>query len=82
MNPLSIPPEGSLYRLPLNETKEEKLLLQTELLRKGAIRALVGRFEVFQMLATIRNKAKKATTRALVFTILIQMCRKLFDAAG
>ena len=33
------------------------------------------------MLATVRNEAKEAATRAFVLTVLIQMCRELFNAA-
>jgi hypothetical protein len=57
------------------------LLLEAELFRERRIRALVGRFEVFQMLAAVGNEAEESAARALVLTILIQMCRKLFDAA-
>jgi hypothetical protein len=57
------------------------LLLEAELLRKRRVGALIGRFEVFQMLAAVGHEAEESAARALVLTILIQMCRKLFDAA-
>ena len=57
-----------------------RLLFEAQFLDKGAVRALVVCLKVFQMLATICDKAQKAATRVLVFVIFVQMSRKLFNA--
>ncbi len=57
------------------------LFLQTKLLDERAVHPLIVCLQVLQMLATVRDEAEEATAAVLVFAILIQMLRKLFDSA-
>ena len=61
--------------------KKEGLLLEAELLDEAAVGALVGALQVLQVCASVRNEAKEAAARVFVLAILVQMGRKLGDAA-
>ncbi len=67
--------------LKYTDEKEENLVLEPEFLGQSAVCALVGPFEILQVLAAVGNEAEQPATGTFVFPILIQMSAQLLDAA-
>jgi hypothetical protein len=57
------------------------LFLETELLYERAVCALVGTFEILQMLASVCHQAQKTAAGVFVLVIFVQMSGQFLDTA-